>query len=166
MIMISLTGLLPGLSPGADHVEIEKDLVKHLKGIFFSAGKNLYEPHIILRLKEKINLSQQQERKIEKLMLNLQETAIRTGAEIKIEELRLVSYLNSGKTSRKETARRLREIGKKKTAMIVAYMNCLLDLGEILTAKQLQMLREMKKKKKKRYRENLKKTADKIATKP
>jgi len=155
MVMIQLMVLFPGLAPAAGTEHGEKNLVKHLKRIFFLAEKNLYDARIILGLKEKINLSAEQERNVERLMLNYQETTIRGGAEVKIEELRLVSYLNSGKIDRKETTRRIREISKKKTDLIIDYMNYLLDLREMLTAKQLEILQEIKEKKKNKINKRL-----------
>ena len=158
-VTISLMVLFPALSRGIDFGEQEKNREQHFKEVFYFAEVNLYDAPIILMEKEKINLTGEQERKVEKLMLDYQERSIREGAEIKIEELRLVSYLNSDKPNRKEMVRRIRKISEKKTDMLVGHMNYLLDLKEVLTLKQLQLLVELKEQKKTELRKFLKKRA-------
>ncbi len=117
---------------------------------FFMAEKNLYDARLILRVKDKIGLTMEQEEKIENIMLAHEAFTIRNGAEIKIKELQFVSYLKSetepGKMDRKQVETYIREISRVKTGMIVHYMNYLLDLKAILTPVQLEKMAETRKK--------------------
>jgi Spy/CpxP family protein refolding chaperone len=123
---------------------------RHAEIAFFMAEKNLYDARLILKVKDKIGLTIEQEEKIENIMLDHEAFTIRNGAEIKIKELRFVSYLKSepepGKMDRKQVEKYIREISRKKTDMIVHYMNYLLDLKAILTPLQLQKMTEIRKK--------------------
>jgi Spy/CpxP family protein refolding chaperone len=129
---------------------------------FFMAEQNLYDARLILKVKDKIGLTMEQEEKIENIMLAHEAFTIQNGAEIKIKELQFVSYLKSetgpGKVDRKQVETYIREISKVKTDMIVHYMNYLLDLKAILTPVQLEKMAEarekMKSLRKRRKRED------------
>ncbi len=114
--------------------------VTQLRHVFMLAEKNLFEAGFILKMKNKISLSEKQELKIETIMMAYQESCIRNGAEIKIRELCLASYIKSDQIDKAVMAGYIREISGQKTDWVVRYFNYLLDLREILTTKQLAIL--------------------------
>ncbi len=121
-------------------------LAKKLRNGFGAANKHLYDAVAILKLKERLELTEQQEQKIENIMILYRETEIRKSAEIKIKELRLASYIRSESIDKKEMARHIREISNEKTDWVVSYINYLLDIRDVLTPRQLEVLSKMKKK--------------------
>jgi Spy/CpxP family protein refolding chaperone len=116
------------------------DLVKHFLTWNFMAERNLFDGRLILGLKNEINLSAEQENKIENLMLSFEEHTITRGAEIKVREIRLASYIKSDKINRKEIEKILREISQMKIDFSISYLNYLLDIREIITPQQLKKL--------------------------
>ena len=140
IVLLFLVGLSVNAHPG-DHSE-KKD-IKRLKSLFFMAENDLYDGRLLLKVKDKIELTKEQEEKIL--------------------ELRFASYLKSenGEMNRKQVAAYIREISNKKTDLIVQYMNHLLDLKEILTPEQVQKMAEIREKmktlKRKEFRERFRK---------
>jgi Spy/CpxP family protein refolding chaperone len=159
-MLLFLSGLSVNAHPG-EHSR-KKD-IKRLKTLFFMAENDLYDGRLILKVKDKVGLTKEQEEKIQDLMLDHEAFTLRSGAEIKILELRFASYLKSGsdEMDRKQVAAHIREISNKKTDLIVHYMNHLLDLKEILTPDQVQKMAEIREKMKtlklKERRERIKK---------
>ena len=116
------------------------------------ADKNLFDAQFILEHGDEIKLSRAQAAKIESIMMAYQESTIRISAEIKILELRLVSFINSGKLDKKhkkqdieKMAEHIRRISKQKTDWVVTYINYLLDLRQALRQEQLNILNQMSK---------------------
>jgi Spy/CpxP family protein refolding chaperone len=142
------------LSPGDRYKKEKKDVLQQIKHLFFLAENDLYDGRILLRLKDRIGLTGEQEKKIEDLMLAHETVSIRSSAEIKIKELQFASYLKSRveKIDRKQVERHIREIGSEKTRMIVHYMNYLLDLRNLLTPGQKEILKQMREEKKEALR--------------
>jgi len=83
----------------------------------FLAESDLYDARLILKVKDKIGLTNEQEEKIENIMLVHEAFLIRNSAEIKIKELRFASYLKSqpGEMDRRQVEKYIREISKEKT---------------------------------------------------
>ncbi|MCU0288881.1 MAG: Spy/CpxP family protein refolding chaperone [Acidobacteria bacterium] len=108
---------------------------------------NFFDARFILGIKEEIALTQEQEEKIENLMLQNEANTIRQSAEIKILELRFTTFLKSqvNKIDRKQVEKYIREISEMKTTMIVHHMNYLLDVKQSLTPIQLKKLSESRK---------------------
>lgn len=126
-----------------------EDTLRQVKHLLFLSKNNLYDGRLLLQLKDKIGLTEEQEKKIEDLMLEHEAFSIRNSAEIKIKELQFASYLKSKekKIDRKQMERRIREISSEKTTMIIHYMNYLLDLRELLTPQQMEILRQLRNRK-------------------
>jgi hypothetical protein len=122
--------------------------VGQLQNAFLLADKNLFEAEFILGKKDKIFLSAEQEQKVETIMMAYQETCIRIGAEIKIRELRLASAIRSEHLNKTQMANYIREISGQKTDWVVKYFNYLLDLRELLSKKQLEILGSFTREKK------------------
>lgn len=122
-----------------------RDIIKKAKAGIFLAEKNLFDARFILRFKEDINLSEEQEKKVENLLLAFEENSIKKSAEVKIRELRFASYLKSEKINRKKMERQLKIISKMKTDFLIDYINYLLDLKQIMTPVQIEKLKEIKK---------------------
>jgi hypothetical protein len=122
------------------------DLVKHFLTWNFMAERNLFDGRLILRLKDEIHLSKEQESKIENLMLSFEEYTITRGAEIKVKEIHLASYIKSDKIDRKKIAMILREISQMKIDFSISYLNYLLDIREIISPQQLKKIIAIKAK--------------------
>jgi hypothetical protein len=110
------------------------------------SGMNLFSGRTILRTKNEIELSQQQQEKIEDLMLSFEEYSISQGAAIKIKELRLARYLKSASLNRRQLEGYVREISTMKIDFSVVYLNYLLDLRAILSQDQLHQLVVLRRK--------------------
>jgi len=123
--------------------------VDQLIQCFRNADRNLYLGVVIIKFQDEINLTETQQKKIEQLILAHQEKILRQSAEIKIAEFRLATLVNSSKDQidRNEAARRIKEISEKKTDLVVIHMNYLLDLRETLTPEQLEILKQILRKK-------------------
>jgi len=122
-----------------------RDIIKKTKAGIFLAEKNLFDARFILRFKEDINLSEEQEKRVENLLLAFEENSIKKSAEVKIKELRFASYLKSGKINRKKMERQLKIISKMKTDFLIDSVNYLLDLKQIMTPVQIEKLKGIKK---------------------
>lgn len=121
-------------------------LARYLRRSFQLAEKHLFDAHFILKHAEAIKLSGSQQEKIESIMMNYQESAIRISAEIKILELRFASDIRSGgpdKMDKKKMENHIRLISKQKTDWVVNYINYLLDLRQVLQAGQLKTLEHL-----------------------
>ncbi len=123
----------------------DRDIIKRAKAGVFLAGKSLFGARFILRFKEDINLSEEQEKKVENLLLAFEENSIKRNAEVKIRELRFASYLKSGKIDRRKMEKQLKIISKIKTDFLIDSVNYLLDLKQIMTPVQIEKLKEIKK---------------------
>lgn len=136
-------------TPLSAHSDMTKERPhRYVEIAFFLAESDLYDARLILKVKDKIGLTNEQEEKIEDIMLAHEAFVIRNSAEIKIKELRFASYLKSepGEMDRRQVEKYIREISKEKTDLIVHCMNYLLDLKEILTPSQLQKMAEIREK--------------------
>jgi Spy/CpxP family protein refolding chaperone len=121
---------------------------KRKRHLFFLTDNNLFDGRVLLKMKDKIGLTGEQEERIENLMLRHETFSIRNSGEIKIKELQFAAYLKTGKTDRKEMEMYIREISGIKTNLIVHYMNYLLDVRDLLTPQQLETLKQMRVQKK------------------
>ena len=151
------SGLHAYSSPGE---KIPDHWARQLRHHFSRAKKNLFDANTILRAAQKINLSQKQEQKVESIMMQFKEFTIRQSAEIKISELRFASTIKSDKLDKKTMAAHMRAISKQKTDWVVTYINYLLDLREILTAQQREMLKQTPTYNKKRRHPPQKRSGD------
>jgi Spy/CpxP family protein refolding chaperone len=134
------------LSPGDKNKKEKEDTLRQIKYLLFLSKNNLYDGRLLLQLKDEIGLTREQEKKIEDLMLEHEAFSIRNSAEIKIKELQFASYLKSEKKKidRKQMERLIREISNEKTTKIIHYINYLLDLRELLTPQQMEILRHQR----------------------
>lgn len=76
-------------------------------------------------------------------MLEHESFSIRNSGEIKIKEMQFASRIESSKQppNRKTVETFIRDISSLKTEMFIHYANYLLDLREILSQKQLNILK-------------------------
>lgn len=127
--------------------EMDKDDDGHRHHVLsFLVESNLFDARFVLEVKDQINLSKQQQEKIENLMLAHESSVIRNSAEIKVKELQFVTYLRSGEMKRAQVETFIREISAGKSDMIIEYVNHLLDIRSILNPSQRQKLKEIRKK--------------------
>lgn len=121
------------------------NMLNNLQFGLHMAENNLFEAHFILHLKTEINLTAQQEKKIEDLILAHEEAAIRRGSDIKVLELKFASLLKNNGIDRKEMEKMAREMGQLKTDLQVDHLNYLLDVRDTLTPEQIQKIEKLKK---------------------
>ncbi len=117
--------------------EPDKDILTEMH-MYFHDGRD------ILDQKDKLRLSEEQIEKIENLMLEHESYSIRNSGEIKIKEMQFASRIESSKQppDRKTVETFIRDISSLKTEMFIHYANYLLDLREILSQKQLNILKQ------------------------
>lgn len=106
---------------------------------------SLYDGRIIAQYKVKIGLSPQQEDKITTLTIQNESAYIRTSSEIKVKEFQLATFLRNPnrKTNRQQMASLIREISRLKTDLILTHINYLLDVRDLLSPKQLNILKSV-----------------------
>ena len=103
-------------------------------------GLELFLPRLILRNKEKLQLSLKQNSKIEAEILSYEKFIIKNGAEIKITELEVVFLLSSEPVNREKIFEKIRSSGKLKTKSFLKHLNHLFNIKDILTPKQIKLL--------------------------
>lgn len=145
-IFLLVTVLLPGfLLPARDGRRLNPNLINNLRFGLHMAENNLFEARLILRLKDKIGLSAQQEQKIGDMMLAYEESSIRRGSDIKVLELKFAALLKGNRIDRRQMEKMAREIGGKRTDLQVDHLNYLLDVRDVLTAEQAAKLEKLKR---------------------
>jgi len=137
LLLVSFTSLLEAKAgnPG---------MLKHMRQGVRMAEKNLFPAQILLKLKERINLTKDQVRTIEKMRDAHQESAIRRTADIKVLELKIGSYMEKEKINRGKLEKMLRQVAAMKTDLTVANINYLLDLRDLLTPEQIKKIESVK----------------------
>ena len=123
---------------------LTREIMKKFITCNFYEQQNLFDGRFVLNFKESIQLSTIQGKQIEKQMILFEESSISRCAEIKIWELHLASYIRSEKIDRNEVEKLIREINKNRTTLSIAYLNYLLDIKSILTAAQIDRLKQIK----------------------
>lgn len=126
-------------------------MTRHMKYAIHMAEKNLFSGRMLLKMKDEINLTEDQVTKIEKMESTHRENSIKRDADIKVLQLKFDSYLREEKINRAKLEKMVREIAKLRTDMQVENINHLLDLRELLTAEQLAKIDEFKKKMRHRH---------------
>lgn len=140
-VMIGILITLFNLSFPAEQSKKDEESRRQFWRSLFWAEKGLYDGRIILKVKDKIGLTEEQEQRIENLMLAYDESTMNDCAEIKVLELRFASYVKSAQVDREEIKKLIKEISERKTDSIVKYLNYLLDLKEILSADQFKKMK-------------------------
>lgn len=120
------------------------DMMKRGRDGMRMAERNMFPAHILLKMKDKIQLTDQQVQKIEKLKADFEEYRIRAGADIDVLELKLGDYLKKENIKRAEVEKMVRKVSDLKTEMQIAQINHLLDLKELLTPEQIKKIEEAK----------------------
>jgi len=120
------------------------DMLKHMRQGVRMAERNLFPAGILLKLKERINLSKDQVRTIEKMRDAHQESAIRRAADIKVLELKVASYMGKENINRGKLEKMLRQVAAMKTDLTIANINYLLDLRDLLTPDQIKKIESIR----------------------
>ena len=134
LALLVLFLLATALAPARDGRRLPPNLLSGLRFGLHMAEDNLVEARLVLRLKEEIGLSAEQQKKIEDLMLAYEETCIRRGSDIKVLELKFAAMLRGNRIDRRAMEKMAREIGDKRTDLQVGHLNYLLDVRDVLTA--------------------------------
>ncbi|HNX97997.1 MAG TPA: hypothetical protein PKK12_09985 [Candidatus Aminicenantes bacterium] len=137
-----------GLLAASGHAMPEKRGMSALASMKFGlhmAENNLFEARFLLCHKEAINLSADQEKRIEGLMLGWEEKAIRRGGDLKVMELRFATLLKDQKIDRQAMEKMARDIGAIRTDLQVDHLNYLIDLRDILSAEQVKQLETLRR---------------------
>ncbi len=121
------------------------NMIHSLRFGLYMAENNLFEARFIMRLKNEIGLTSEQEGKLGNMMLTHDEAAIRRASDIKVLELKFASLLKNNRIDRREMEKMARAIGKLKTDLQVDHLNYLLDVRDILTTEQIQKIEKLKK---------------------
>jgi Spy/CpxP family protein refolding chaperone len=87
-------------------------------------------------MKERLNLTDEQENKIESLRLSHEEAMIKLRADLELKELEIRKIRSSDKLSRDEMIRITKEISAIKNEMDLARVNHQMDVYDILDANQ------------------------------
>lgn len=141
----------------AEESKTDEETRRQFRRALYWADKGLFDARLILKIKDKIGLTTEQEQRIENLMLAYEEASLSDKGEIKVLELKFASYVKSDKVDRSEIKKLVKEISQRKTDCIVRYLNYLLDLKAVLSAEQYEKIKEFHQK----IKEHFKKKEDK-----
>lgn len=144
-ILITAVLIFVSMNLLAQHGARGRDMVKHARFGIHMAEKNLFSGSMLLKFKDEIGLTEEQASKIEKMSDLFQEAVIRKQADIKVEGLKVRSYLKEEKVDRKKMETMIREVAKMRTDLQVGQMNYLLDLKDLLTPEQIEKIESLKK---------------------
>jgi len=117
----------------------------------YLAERNLYEAKFLLRMKEEIGLSQEQEKAIHEMMLKYEEKAMGRNADIKAQEMKLAAFLRQDPVNRKEMEKMFRNISRLRTDLYINHLNYLLDLRALLNSEQKSRIDAIKEKFRRRF---------------
>jgi Spy/CpxP family protein refolding chaperone len=129
------------------------DMMKRMRMGIRLAEKNLFPAKVLLRMKDRIPLTEDQVQQIEKMRMSVDEYIVRANADIKVQDMRLDSYLKGDKINRSEVEKMVRNIAKMKTDLHVAHINHLLDLRDLLSEEQIKKIEEVKTQMRHRFME-------------
>ena len=127
------------------------DMMKHSRFHIRMAESNLFPGKMLLKFKDEIGLTEKQEQKISKMSEMFQEANIRANADLKIQEMKLKSYIKKDNIDRKKMEKMIRDIAKFKTDMQIDRMNYLLDVRNVLTPEQIKKIEALKKEKRQKW---------------
>ena len=96
----------------------------------------------IIELKERLNLTDEQENKIESLRLSHEEAMIKLRADLELKELEIRKIRSGDNLSRDEMIRITKEISAIKNEMALARVNHQMDVYDILDANQRKIWME------------------------
>lgn len=145
LALLVLLPLAAALAPARDGRRLPPNLVSGLRFGLHMAEDNLVEARLVLRLKEEIGLSAEQQKQIENLMLAYEETCIRRGSDIKVLELKFAALLRGKRIDRRAMEKMAREIGDRRTDLQVGHLNYLLDIRDVLTDEQAGKIESLKR---------------------
>lgn len=141
IFLITLVLVISTLQPAAGAPQ----MTKHMRYGIHMVEKNLFSAGMLLKMKDDIGLTAEQEAVIEKMQTAYKESQIKRNADIKVLQLKFDTYLKEETVNRAKLEKTIREIAKLRTGIQIENINYLLDLREQLTAEQLVRLGELKK---------------------
>jgi len=122
-----------------------QEMMKRMHYGIRMAEQNLIPGKILIRMKDKIGLSEKQVQQIQKLDAAFQEAQIMSDADAKVKYLKVKNYLQEEKINRSKLEKMIWDVAKLKTQLQVDRINYLLDVKSFLTAEQITKIEEMKK---------------------
>lgn len=126
----------------------ETDSSTEKKGAYL--GLNFFMPvqwdfsgYLLLKYKDKLELSESQIQKIKKIIIDYKEYSIRNAAEIKIKELKLAFSIRQEKIDRKEVDLQIRSLSQNKTDQVIKSMHYCFDLRAVLNESQRKEFKKL-----------------------
>ena len=104
--------------------------------VYPQKGDNPRSKDFRMNLKEQLNLSEDQEKKIEALRLSQEESMIKFRSELELKELEIRKLKSSDKFSRSELINLTKEINAIKNDMALTRVNHQMDVYELLDESQ------------------------------
>lgn len=132
----------------------DMDMMQMARFGVYLMEEDLFDARIVMMHKDHLELTAQQEKKIELRMLKLEENSLRLKAEAKIGELRLTAQLKAENVDRKKVKTLMKKISDMRTELMVLYMNYLLDIKELLTPAQIEKLKVLRERFKKEFKKH------------
>ncbi len=120
------------------------EMMRHMNHGLQMVEMNLYPPRMILRVADKIGLSETQVAQIRKMDRNHQEWMVKSTAESRIRGIKLKALFDSEKVDRKALEKAVRSVSDSWTEIRLARINHLLDVRDLLTPEQIKKIDEGK----------------------
>lgn len=153
LALLMVLMMIIGMSSQLDARQGGGDMMKRMRMGIRMAEKNLFHAGLLLRMKDRIPLSEDQVQQIEKIQLAFKEYTIKADADIKVQEMKLESYLKGQAIKRAAVEKMVRSIAGLKTELHLAHINHLLDLRDLLSDEQIKKIEEIKEEMRHRFME-------------
>jgi Spy/CpxP family protein refolding chaperone len=124
------------------------------------ASPNFIPVRLLLKAKDKIGLSAEQEKKLIAMMDNHEQWAIKFRADMEIQALKLRSSLEAEQVNLKDAEGLIRAQADMRAEMQIARLHFQLDVKAVLTAEQLEKLAELKKEFRANVRDGMRQRAE------
>lgn len=125
------------------------------------------QPDILPGICEKLNLNEEQKKKLDEVRLKTQKENIKLRADLQVKRLELKELIESEKTNQDEIDKKIQEIEKIRTQLLKNKVNTMLEVKKILTPEQREKLKTlrpdvkcMKERRPKKFKDKMKKMKD------
>lgn len=133
------------LLPTLDAAQRRGDMWRRARFGMRIAERNLYAGKMLLHIKDKIGLTAEQVKKIEKMQAAFTEAQLRGRTEVKVQKMKLDTYLKGNKIDRNKMAKMVKNVAALQSSLQLDRLNYLLDVKSVLTAEQIKKVEELKK---------------------
>ena len=161
-IHLTITAIIIGItfSPALFSYASPQDFMRYNRYHLRLAESNLIPAEVVLKLKDKLNVSAEQENKLNEIIRSFKEEIKPEKLELKKLELSFAKYLKGERIDHKEMEDKLRAIARLEIELQIKSMAYLLAVKSTLNVKQLKIIEALKKEHRKKALSRLRQKKD------